>query len=312
MNQKTKVFMLSIGLMFCLGACKKKKTTKPIKRPSTQKSTQKTPLKKGAAKLSSQVVLASQVKWEQLNPKRGDKSPKAATLWGDRKGKVATGFLVKFVDGFRSPPHIHNVTYKGVVISGLVHNDDPKAADMWMPAGSFWTQPKGEEHVTAAKGKTNVAFIEIEKGPYLVMPSKKAFDSGERPVNVDPSNIVWLDASQLNWMAPNGTKASGNGAKVAFLWGKVEKGQLNGTFVKLPSGSAGILHTQGALLRAVTIKGRHKYTEPGKKKIKTLEPGSYFSSKGKTAHQITCEKGSDCILYVRTKGTYQFSSAKAK
>ena len=43
-----------------------------------------------------------QVDWEQLNPARGDKSPQAGTLWGDRKGSPATGFLAKFVDGF---PH---------------------------------------------------------------------------------------------------------------------------------------------------------------------------------------------------------------
>ena len=97
-----------------------------------------------AAEPAATVVLASGVKWEQLNPARGDKSPKAATLWGDRKGPVPTGFLVQFVDGFSSPPHIHNVSYRGVVISGLIHNDDPDAEEMWMPAGSFWTQPKGD------------------------------------------------------------------------------------------------------------------------------------------------------------------------
>ena len=140
-----------------------------------------------------EVVLISEVKWEKLNPARGDKSPQAGTLWGDRKGPVPTGFLAKFVDGFSSPPHIHNATYRAVVISGSIHNDDPDAADMWMPAGSFWTQPKGEVHITAARGATNMALVEIDKGPYLVLPVEEAFDSGERPVNVDASNIVWVD-----------------------------------------------------------------------------------------------------------------------
>ncbi|MET0000674.1 MAG: DUF4437 domain-containing protein, partial [Candidatus Thiodiazotropha lotti] len=130
------------------------------------------------------MVLASEINWEQLNPARGDKSPQAGTLWGDRKGSVPTGFLAKFVDGFSSPPHIHNVTYRAVVISGTIHNDDPDAADMWMPAGSFWTQPKGEVHITSAKGSTNIALVEIERGPYLVLPVEKAFDAGERPINV--------------------------------------------------------------------------------------------------------------------------------
>ena len=119
------------------------------------------------------LVLASEVTWEQLNPARGDKSPKAGTLWGDRNGTGPTGFLVQFADGFSSPPHIHPITYRAVVISGNIHNDDPDAAEMWMPAGSFWTQPKGEVHITAAKGSNNIALVEIDEAPYLVRSFKE-------------------------------------------------------------------------------------------------------------------------------------------
>ncbi|NND00731.1 MAG: DUF4437 domain-containing protein, partial [Gammaproteobacteria bacterium] len=122
------------------------------------------------AENSSKVISFSDVKWEPLNPARGDQSPKAGTLWGDRKAAVPTGFLADFADGFSSPPHIHNATYRAVVISGSVHNDDPSATPMWMPAGSFWTQPKGESHITAAKGARNIALVEIDQGPYLVQP----------------------------------------------------------------------------------------------------------------------------------------------
>ena len=112
------------------------------------------------------IVSIKDVNWEKLNPARGDKSPQAGTLWGDRKGdKVPTGSLAKFVDGFSSPPHIHNVSYRAIVISGLIHNDDPKAANMWMPSGSYWTQPAGESHITSAKGITNMALVEIDSAP---------------------------------------------------------------------------------------------------------------------------------------------------
>lgn len=33
-----------------------------------------------------EVILKSEVKWDHLNPKRGDLAPKAGTLWGDRNG----------------------------------------------------------------------------------------------------------------------------------------------------------------------------------------------------------------------------------
>ncbi len=248
------------------------------------------------------VVLTSEVKWEQLNPARGDKSPKAGTLWGDRNGTGPTGFLVKFVDGFSSPPHIHNVSYRGVVISGLIHNDDPDAADMWLPTGSFWTQPKGEVHITAAKGSTNVAYIEIEQGPYLVLPTEEVFDSGERPVNVDASNIVWIDQP--------GIPASADGPKVAFLWGDPQDDQLNGTFVKLPAGFTGKIDSHGSTFRAVVIKGQPQYQAPGETEVKSLEPGSYFSSKGASVHQLSSKAGEESIIYIRTDGKYDVIPAK--
>lgn len=246
-----------------------------------------------------EVVLASEVKWEQLNPARGDKSPQAATLWGDRMSDVPTGFLAKFVDGFSSPPHIHNVTYRAVVISGGIHNDDPDAAHMWMPAGSFWTQPKGEVHITAAKGTTNIALVEIDKGPYLVLPVDEAFDSGERPVNIDATNIVWVDLP--------GIPASANGPKIAYLWGKPSNSQPNGSFVKLPAGFKGKLHAHGSTFRAVVIKGKPRYLE---KDTKLLEPGSYFGSIGEAVHQLSSNTGEETIIYIRTNERYSVTQDK--
>jgi hypothetical protein len=173
---------------------------------------------------------------------------------------------------------------------------------MWMPTGSFWTQPAGEVHITAAKGPTNVAYIEIDKGPYLVLPAKEAFDNRERPINVDASNIVWVD--------PPGAPASVNGPKVAYLWGKPQDGQLNGTLVKLPAGFTGKIDTHGSTFRAVVIQGQPQYQMPSETDIKNLEPGSYFSSKGESVHQISSKTGEESIIYVRTDGNYEVVPAK--
>lgn len=238
------------------------------------------------------IILSSEVNWEPLNPARGDKSPKAATLWGDRKNAVPTGFLAKFNDGFSSPPHIHNTSYRAVVISGLIHNDDPEAAHMWMPAGSFWTQPKGEVHITAAKGITNIALVEINKGPYLVLPAVDAFDSGERPINVDATNIVWIDLP--------GIPVTNNSPKVAYLWGELVNGQPNGSFVKLPAGFAGKIHSQRADFHAVIITGQLHHAEADKK---ILQAGSYFGSNGDTLHKVSANV--ETIIYVRTNGKFK-------
>ena len=238
-------------------------------------------------------VLSSEVNWEQLNPARGDKSPKAGTLWGNRNGINATGFLVKFVDGFESPPHIHNVAYRGVVISGLIHNDDPSAEKMWMRTSSFWSQPAGEAHITAAKGGNVIAYIEIEKGPYLVFPTEKSFDSGDKPINVDASNLVWINQ--------HGNPNPEIKSKITFLWGNPQNGQMYGSFIKLPSEFAGKLKSFGSTFRAVVIKGQVHY-QMSKKVSKLLGPGSYFGANGETSHLVSSEIGDESILYIRTNG----------
>lgn len=247
---------------------------------------------------SNKVVLASEVEWTPLNAARGDQSPQAGTLWGDRSKEVATGFLVKFKEGFSSPPHIHNVTYRGVVIEGLIHNDDPNAEKMWMPAGSFWTQPAGEAHITAAKGTENMAFIEIQEGPYLVKPTEQAFDNGERPLNVDKSNIVWVDLNKK----PNAS----NSPKIAYFWGNPQGEEAYGTLIKLPAGYTGKIRSHGASFRAVVTQGQTEYKL--EKETKTLDPGSYFSSNGKSLHEVSSEAGTESILYVRTDGKFEITN----
>ncbi len=239
------------------------------------------------------ILPVAEVEWEQLNPARGDRSPKAGTLWGNRQNAVPTGFLAQFVDGFSSPPHIHNATYRAVVISGLIHNDDPAAAPMWMPAVSFWTQPAGEVHVTSAKGTYNIALVEIDEGPYLVMPTEDAFDSAERPVNIDASNIVWIDE--------NSRTPFPLGPQIAYLWGSMKEGASNGTFIKLPARFSGNLHSYGSVFHAVIISGQLQHSSSG---THALDPGSYFGSEGTALHAVSSVDG-EVIIYVHTNGKFE-------
>ncbi len=246
---------------------------------------------------TNRVILSSEIVWEKLNPARGDQSPLAGTIWGDRKNEVPTGFLAKFIDGFSSPPHIHNVTYRAVVIKGTIHNDDPEAENMWMKPGSFWTQPQGEAHITSAKGAENIALVEIDKGPYLVKPIEEAFDNGERSINIDVSNIVWLDHNQTNWVAPNSK------AEISFLWESTStETSSKGLFIKLPKEFKGQLLSDGNILHAVVIKGQLSYTMPDTKEIKNLDSGSYFGASNKTYHDLANKNTEEIILYLRTNG----------
>ena len=275
---KTIYFLLIIGLLSSCGNSKKESKSEDsliIENPTNK------------------VLLSSEIDWEKLNPARGDQSPQAGTIWGDRKGTKPTGFLAKFVDGFSSPPHIHNVTYRAVVIKGLVHNDDPKAENMWMKPGSFWTQPVGESHITSAKGEENIALVEIDNGPYLVKPTSEAFDNGERPINIEASNIIWLNHEKTSWIDSN------NKGEISFL---IENKELKSLFIKLPKGFQGEIESDGSTFHSVVIKGEISYLMPQNQESKTLDTGSYFGSTDTAIHTITNASEIESIIYIRTNG----------
>lgn len=252
---------------------------------------------------TNKVLLSSEIVWEKLNPARGEQSPQAGTIWGDRKGIVPTGFLAKFVDGFSSPPHIHNVTYRAVVITGLVHNDDPQAENMWMTPGSFWTQPAGESHITSAKGEVNIALVEIDQGPYLVKPINEAFNNGERPINIDASNVIWLNKDQTNWID------SKSNAEISFLLESHESDGLKSLFVKLPPRYTGEIETHGTILHSVVIRGELQYKMPQNNKVKVLDTGSYFGSTDRAIHTVKNNSSNEIILYIRTNGAIKIKPA---
>ncbi|MEP3378967.1 MAG: DUF4437 domain-containing protein, partial [Maribacter dokdonensis] len=242
-------------------------------------------------------VTADNVEWGWLNPLRGDKSPAAGKLWGDRTKNEPAGFLVKFKKGFSSPPHIHNITYRGVVIKGLLHNDDENAEKQWLPAGSYWQQPAGEAHITAADGEENLAFLDIQEGPYLVKPTSEAFDNGERPVNVDKTNLVWLNANDIQWVSEK------SNVETAFLWGSHEKNQLRAALLKLPAGFSGSIKNLSPNFRAVVISGgiTHQFSKKGTKN--QLDAPSYFGAEENATSIISTTK--ETVIYIRSNGDFE-------
>lgn len=220
----------------------------------------------------------SELSWTPLNPARGDASPRAATLWGDRTGPGPSGFLVRFVDGFSSPPHIHNVSYRAVVIDGEVHNDDPGAANLWMEPGSFWTQPRGEVHVTSSSG-ISVAYVEIDDGPYLVASPAEARDFGEKPVNVDASNLVW-------------SATTVEGAERALLWGRPGAGP-GGTMFRLIPGTRAELTSDNAM-RAVVVAGSLRHSSGRSSPAGSLHTGPSIP--------LHCHSDDACVVYLRSEG----------
>ena len=222
-------------------------------------------------------------------------------------GAGTTGAIIKFAPNFSSPPHIRNITYRGIVIEGAVHNDDPDAANMWTGPGSFWSQPAGEPHITSASGEDGATiFLGILESPYLVQPTDEAFDNHEHPVNVEAGNIVWLDTSDVTWIDQPGAEGDDAVAQIAYLWGDA-KGE-NGIFLPIPAGASRTLEGSDKMMRAVTIAGDASVTLPDADAAEALKPGSYFGSESGGSYPVACEADEDCMLYVRTDGKYTFAS----
>lgn len=240
-----------------------------------------------------------------LNPARGDASPQAGVLWGDIRRDVASGVILKFADGFSSPPHIHNITYRAMVISGHVHNDDPDAAPMWMGPGSYWMQPAGEVHITAARpGAPGVSFLEILAGPYLVRPSAQAFDNGEQPLNLAADNIVWMSATGRPILAAPDSADRLTGISLAPLWGEALPGRTVAFALKMAPGARSVLGGISGGLKAVVINGSLTHRADGLTQDVLLEPGGHFASDdARVFHRARCEGSKDCVVYVRADGS---------
>jgi len=250
------------------------------------------------------VITPTDARWTPLNPARGDAGPKAADVWGDRTDDVATGFLVRFAEGFSSPPHIHNTTYRGVVIEGLIHNDDPDAEPSWMAPGSYWTQPAGEIHVTSAKGDGRVAYIEIAHGPYLVKSPAEASDSGERSINVHAQNLVWLDASTTQRISLDEEISPTHGPRTSYLWGDPQDAAPSGAMIELPANQTVTIRSPDPKLRLIVIKGRPELVHNSNGRSVQLPPGSAVLSDGQHQTVLHLDSTTHTWLYVRSAGAF--------
>ena len=109
-----------------------------------------------------------------------------------------------------------------------------------------------------------------------------------------------------------GSQTPAKGPKLLTFGGDTQQGKLTGTFIKLPAGFSGKIVSHGSTFRAVVIKGFPRY-KMSQTDVKTLEPGSYFSSDSESAvHQVSSKAEEESIIYVRTDGMYDVISAPAK
>ena len=122
------------------------------------------------------------------------------------------------------------------------------------------------------------------------------------------STLVVMPASDMKWTDLD--PAGAPGVKVADLWGNHATGAFGALF-KLPAGFAAPLHTHTYDIKVVIVSGTYVQAPEGKPEFR-LGPGSYFLQPGGSyRHTTTCDKASDCVFLVESKGPFDLKPVGA-
>src|SRR5262245_26527592 len=121
------------------------------------------------------------------------------------------------------------------------------------------------------------------------------------------SQLVVMPASDMKW---TDLDPGAPGVKVADLWGNHANGAFGALF-KLPAGFAAPLHTHTYDMKVVIVSGTYVQAPEGKPEFR-LGPGSYFFQPGGDyRHTTTCDKASDCVFFVESKGAFDLMPVDA-
>jgi hypothetical protein len=89
-----------------------------------------------------------------------------ANGWGDPATGAHSNYI-KMAGGTSSSVHTHSSSYYGVVISGVVANEQTSSRpDRPLSAGSYWYQKGGEPHVTKCISQSECLFFVTSKGGF--------------------------------------------------------------------------------------------------------------------------------------------------
>jgi anti-sigma factor ChrR (cupin superfamily) len=122
------------------------------------------------------------------------------------------------------------------------------------------------------------------------------------------SALVVVPASEMKWVDLDPVGAPG--VKVADLWGNHASGAF-GALLKLPAGFAVPLHTHTYDMKVVIVSGTYIQVPEGKPEFR-LGPGSYFLQPGGNyRHTTTCDKASECVFLVDSKGPFDLKVVDA-
>jgi anti-sigma factor ChrR (cupin superfamily) len=158
------------------------------------------------------------------------------------------------------------------------------------------------------KARTVLTLVMTFAFPVTVLAQASGKTSATPAAKPAESRLVVMPANDMKWtdLDPSGAP----GVKVADLWGNHASGAF-GALLKLPAGFAVPLHTHTYDMKVVIVSGTYVQAPDGKPEFR-LGPGSYFLQPGGTyRHTTTCDKASDCVFFVESKGSFDLKLVDA-
>jgi len=138
--------------------------------------------------------------------------------------------------------------------------------------------------------------------PVVVLAQAPGGTEAKRAAISAQSRLLVMAASDMKW---TDLDPGAPGVKVADLWGTHANGAFGALF-RLPAGFAAPLHTHTYDMKVVIVSGTYIQAPEGKPEFR-LGPGSYFLQPGGNyRHTTTCDKASDCVFLVESKGPFDF------
>jgi anti-sigma factor ChrR (cupin superfamily) len=157
------------------------------------------------------------------------------------------------------------------------------------------------------RGRSVVMFAMTFALPVAVLAQGSGQTDAKTAPKAAESRLVVIPAGDMKW---TDLDPSVPGVRVADLWGSHAKGAFGALF-KLPAGFAAPLHTHTYDMKVVIVSGTYIQAPEGKPEFR-LGPGSYFMQPGGNyRHTTTCDKASDCVFLVESKGPFDLKPVDA-
>ena len=159
------------------------------------------------------------------------------------------------------------------------------------------------------RARNVVALVVTLALPVAVLAQTPGATATKQPATSAQSRLVVMPAGDMKWTDLD--PAGAPGVKVAELWGHHASGGTFGALFRLPAGFAAPLHTHTHDMKVVIISGTYIQAPEGKPEFR-LGPGSYFLQPGGNyRHTTTCDKASDCVFLVESKGSFDLMPVDA-